>query len=149
MINHLHHIKIQDKVRRKVERHKDSQVVKIMGNMGSKLHMANKQLKANKQHKDMDNKWAILMGQLNNIHSNNIILHNRQEQEHKEVMDKVWDNKDMDNKDMDNKLHNTIHMVWVIQIKWDSQDKSKCPIMEQHHNHNLMGLQDKKILLRM
>lgn len=119
-------------------RHQDRQEVKIMGNMGSsnKQLMDNKLRMDNKQLKDMDNKWVIPM-ETNNINN----INNKQ---HKEVMD----NKVLDNRVMVNNS-NTIHMVWVIQVKWDSQDKSKCRIMELHHNHNLMDLQDKKIHLKM
>jgi len=137
-MDNIHNIKIQDKEHHKVARHQDRQEVKIMGNMGSsnKQLMDNKLRMDNKQLKDMDNKWVIPM-ETNNINN----INNKQ---HKEVMD----NKVLDNRVMVNNS-NTIHMVWVIQVKWDSQDKSKCRIMELHHNHNLMDLQDKKIHLKM
>ena len=54
---------------------------------------------------------------------------------------------------MDNNNKDIIHMVevqWVvIQVKWDSQVKSKCHITEMFLNHNLMDLLDRKILLKM
>lgn len=131
-----HNIKIQDKLPRK-EEHLQHREVKIMGNMGSNNnnHMVDNKLKV------MDNKWEILMVLLNNI--NNHIIHNK----HKD-MDKVM-GKVMGRDKECNSSKDIIHTVWVIKIRWDSLDKSKCHIMELHHNHNLMDLPDKKIHLRM